>query len=50
MKYIENGKKIGPYRVWKKNEAYPGLAMSRCLGDFVASKIGVIAEPGIFFL
>jgi len=48
-KFIENGKRIGPYRVWKKNEAYPGLAMSRSLGDLVASKIGVISVPGNFY-
>jgi len=48
-KFIENGKKIGPYRVWKKNEAYPGIAMSRSLGDLIAKKIGVISIPGILF-
>lgn len=45
-KYIEKGMKIGPYRVWKKGETYPGLAMSRSIGDLVASKIGVICTPG----
>lgn len=45
-KYIEHGKRIGPYRVWNKNEAYPGIAMSRSLGDLVAKKLGVISEPG----
>ena len=43
---IENGIKSGPYRVWLKNENYPGLAMSRSIGDLVASAIGVTAEPG----
>lgn len=46
-KCIEKGIKIGPYRVWKKGESYPGLAMSRSIGDLVASKIGVICIPGI---
>lgn len=46
-KYIDKGMKIGPYRVWKKGETYPGLAMSRSIGDLVASKIGVICIPGI---
>ena len=27
--YEEDGVKSGPYRVWKKNEMYPGIAMSR---------------------
>jgi len=47
-KYIEKGIKIGPYRVWKKGETYPGLAMSRSVGDLIASKIGVICIPGKF--
>lgn len=45
-KYIEKGMRIGPYRVWKKGESYPGLAMSRSIGDLIASKIGVICTPG----
>jgi len=46
---FENGVKSGPYRVWFKNEGYPGLAMSRSIGDLVATSVGVICEPGIFF-
>lgn len=30
-----------------KKEPYPGLAMSRSIGDLIASSIGVIAEPDI---
>jgi serine/threonine protein phosphatase PrpC len=41
----EFGKRIGPYRVWDKNGNYPGLAMSRSLGDIVAKRIGVISTP-----
>ena len=41
----EEGEKIGPYRVWKKNKDYPGLAMSRSIGDFQAKKVGVIPNP-----
>lgn len=37
---------IGPLRVWLKNEDIPGLAMTRSFGDEVASRVGVIAEPG----
>lgn len=42
----EYGVKMGPYRVWVKDEKYPGLAMSRSIGDFVAKSIGVIPDPG----
>jgi hypothetical protein len=34
-------------RVWLKNEDIPGLAMTRAFGDEVASRVGVIADPGI---
>lgn len=36
---------VGPSRVWMSQEQIPGLAMSRSLGDFVASQLGVISEP-----
>ena len=36
-----------PFRVWAKGEDYPGLAMSRCIGDIDAKKIGVIPNPQI---
>jgi len=42
------GEAIGPYRVWLANENIPGLAMSRSIGDKVASTVGVISEPEIF--
>ncbi|OMJ68550.1 hypothetical protein SteCoe_33955 [Stentor coeruleus] len=41
------GKKIGPYRIWKPNGKVPGLAMSRSLGDSIAKSIGVISKPVI---
>lgn len=40
------GESNGPYRVWLKNEGYPGLAMSRSIGDFVCESVGVISDPG----
>lgn len=43
----ENGNPVGPARVWLKNQDLPGLAMSRSMGDAVASSVGVIAEPEI---
>jgi serine/threonine protein phosphatase PrpC len=39
--------KIGPYRLWVKNENYPGLAMSRSIGDLCAHSVGGTCEPGI---
>ena len=36
-----------PYRVWCKGKDYPGIAMSRSLGDAVAKEIGVCYEPEI---
>ena len=46
-KYSENGVKYGPFRVWVKNEPFPGLAMSRSIGDLCATSVGVTPEPGI---
>lgn len=41
------GHLIGPDRVWVRNQPYPGLAMSRSIGDRVAASVGVIWAPGI---
>lgn len=41
----EKGVGIGPYRVWQKGTNYPGLAMSRSIGDLVSKKLGVIPDP-----
>jgi hypothetical protein len=35
----------GPLRVWLHNQSFPGLAMTRSLGDGHAKRAGVIAEP-----
>ena len=43
----EDGEFSGPYRVWAKGEDFPGLAMSRSIGDFDAKKVGVIPNPQI---
>lgn len=43
----ELGEYIGPYRVWAKNGDYPGLAMSRSIGDLKGKNIGIIPDPGI---
>ena len=41
------GDKVGPQRVWKAGCNYPGLAMSRSLGDFQAKECGVSSTPQI---
>jgi serine/threonine protein phosphatase PrpC len=41
----EQGNRIGPYRIWRQNGNLPGLAMSRSIGDKMASEIGVISTP-----
>lgn len=42
-----DGKKMGPARVYSKDDDGPGLAMSRSLGDTVAERLGVIAVPDV---
>jgi serine/threonine protein phosphatase PrpC len=42
------GSFVGPMRVWLKNDDIPGLAMSRSIGDLVASQAGVISKPDVF--
>lgn len=37
----------GPVRIYVKRSKLPGLAMSRSLGDQIASSVGVICEPEI---
>ena len=46
-KLIDNGVPNGPFRVWLKNDNFPGLAMSRSIGDLVAGSVGVICDPEI---
>ena len=43
----KDGNMNGPPRVWVKDEMFPGLAMSRSIGDFIASSVGVIPDPEI---
>ena len=38
---------MGPFRVFAPGKDYPGLAMSRSIGDLVGKKYGIIADPGI---
>ncbi len=46
-KIIQNNEEIGPIRVWVKGKKYPGIAMSRSIGDSVANEIGVWSIPEI---
>lgn len=41
------GNKTGPARVFKAGTQYPGLAMSRSLGDLFGKECGVISTPQI---
>ena len=43
----ETDQPCGPFRVWIKGEEYPGLAMSRSIGDLDAKTVGVIPNPQI---
>lgn len=36
-----------PYRVFMKDKDYPGLSMSRAIGDLFAHSLGVISEPEV---
>ena len=41
------GEGIGPYRVYAQGKDFPGLAMSRSIGDLIGKKLGIISEPGV---
>ena len=43
----QKGKRNGPFRVWAGKENYPGLAMSRSIGDLKGKKCGLISIPEI---
>jgi serine/threonine protein phosphatase PrpC len=38
----------GPARIFKKGLNYPGINMSRSIGDFVSREIGLISDPDVF--
>lgn len=44
------GLSVGVQRVWLKNHDFPGLAMSRSLGDKLAHTVGVVPDPDISYL
>ena len=41
----DNGKQVGPCRVYDSSGKNPGLAMSRSIGDSSGSALGVISQP-----
>ena len=45
--FIEDGKFIGPERIWLKDKEVPGLSMTRSFGDKVAATVGITSEPEI---
>ena len=45
--YDENGVYEGPNRVYVKGKTYPGLSLSRSIGDLVGEEVGIISEPDI---
>ena len=47
--YDEKGNFEGPDRIYEKGKPYPGLSLSRTVGDIEGKKIGIISEPEIIF-
>ena len=47
--YDRNGNFEGPDRIYEKGKPYPGLSLSRTVGDLEGKKIGIISEPEIIF-
>ena len=37
----------GPLRIWNKKLTYPGLAMTRSIGDAVAHNLGCASHPDV---
>ncbi|CAD8143716.1 unnamed protein product [Paramecium pentaurelia] len=44
---LQNGQSVGPSRVYIKGASFPGLAMSRSIGDQIAEQVGVSHVPDI---
>lgn len=43
----KTGKYQGAHRVWIQDKDFPGLAMSRSIGDKLAQSVGVIPLPDV---
>ena len=39
--------KVGPLRIWFQDKKYPGLTITRSLGDFEAEPLGILTIPDI---
>ena len=39
--------KVGPLRVWFQDKKFPGLSITRSLGDFEAEPLGILSIPDI---
>lgn len=44
---MKQGRSVGVMRVWCKGQDYPGLAMSRSVGDKLAQNVGVSCDPSV---
>lgn len=44
--YTDNNEPYGPARIWLPDDDSPGLAMTRAMGDFIATSIGLTGSPG----
>ena len=44
---VRKDKDRGPYRVFARGGNYPGLAMSRAIGDTASKEFGIISDPEI---
>ena len=45
--YDENGIYEGPDRVYVKDKTYPGLCLTRTIGDLLGEEVGIISYPDI---
>ena len=45
--YDQDGFYEGPDRIYVKGKTYPGLSLSRSIGDLEGKKIGIISKPEI---
>ncbi|RKP05315.1 phosphatase 2C-like domain-containing protein, partial [Thamnocephalis sphaerospora] len=47
QKLPEEGSEQGPLRIFKGSLPYPGIVVSRSLGDDVAQRLGVLCDPDV---
>ena len=44
--YADNNEPYGPSRIWLPDDDSPGLSMTRAMGDYIATSIGLTGTPG----